>query len=392
LIVVSTITLSLQDLTVGTSYFTGSAWQNGSTSFPAQGTVSNWNFNSSALSLVNDHQYQLTASALDNSGKTGSATFSFVYDVQKPTSTVASPVPGYFTAAPLATISGKANDQVGNPANPSGLASNAVSIAVESLAGAGAWWNGATFSGANPVYSTATFTGISSGTWSYNVPVALQNAFTSGTSYYFVSRSTDNAANTEFGITAGAIPAGVGVTITYDTAPPTAVFTVPNYAALPAAKAFDQLPTLTGTASGDTGVSSVQVAILKIGSPSLWFDGTNFTKNQAAPYFLNVTGATAWSYAGSANLASALADHAQYVFVTSAAAPSGLIQSVFTVGSSSFTLIYDHTSPSASITVPAAATPAFRRAAIGQSASLFSGNSSDSGLFASGVKDVGLRL
>src|SRR4029077_8761332 len=41
-VVISTVALTLQDLTNGTSYFTGTAWQNGVASFPAQGPASGW--------------------------------------------------------------------------------------------------------------------------------------------------------------------------------------------------------------------------------------------------------------------------------------------------------------------------------------------------------------
>src|ERR1019366_9314376 len=393
-IVISTITLTLQDLTVGTSYYNGLSWVSGGTSFPAQGTVANWSFNNASLSFVNDHQYQLTAVATDNSAVTATTNFTFVYDVQKPTSSITSPLPGYLTTTPLTTISGKANDQIGSPTNPSGIFASSVAVAIQQVGGN--WWNGASFAAANPIYSTASFVGAPSGTWSYSVPVALQNALVSGTTYFIVSRSTDNAANTEFGATAGAIPGGVGITIIYDTATPTAVFTVPNYGALPAAKAFNTIGTVSGTASADVGVQSVQVAILKLGAPSLWFDGTNFTKPVTnIPYFLNATGTTNWTYPGSASLLTALqssGDHAQYVFVASATALSGLTQSVFAVGTSSFTLTYDKTAPTASIGVPTANNLSYKRANIGQGASLLSGASSDTGPLASGVKDVGLRL
>ena len=133
LVVVTTVTLSLRDITVGTSYYNGSSWQNGSASFAAQNSVANWTYNNSALSFVNDHQYQLTATALDSSGVSGNTSFTFVYDVQAPTSTITAPAPGYFTAAPLATISGKANDKIGSPNHPSGLAATAVSVAIQQV-------------------------------------------------------------------------------------------------------------------------------------------------------------------------------------------------------------------------------------------------------------------
>ena len=85
-------------------------------------------------------------------------------------------------------------------------------------------------------------------------------------------------------------------------------------------------------------------------------------------------------------------DHAQYVFIASATAPSGLTQSTFASPASSLTLTYDATPPSASITVPASNNLSFKRANIGQPASLLSGNSSDTGPLAAGVKNVALRL
>ena len=67
---------------------------------------------------------------------------------------------------------------------------------------------------------------MSSGTWSFTLPVGLQGALISGTSYYVVTRSSDIVGNIEFGASAGNIPSGVGTVVTYDTAPPTAVITL----------------------------------------------------------------------------------------------------------------------------------------------------------------------
>jgi len=68
----------------------------------------------------------------------------------------------------------------------------------------GSWWSGASFTDANAFYSTATYTGASSGTWLYTVPAALQNALVSGNQYFVVTLSTDTAGNAEF----NSIPAG----------------------------------------------------------------------------------------------------------------------------------------------------------------------------------------
>ena len=64
-------------------------------------------------------------------------------------------------------------------------------------------------------------------TWSYTLPAALQGALTSGSTYFIISISTDNAANPEFGSLAVNIPSNAGVTVVYDTVAPTAVINVP---------------------------------------------------------------------------------------------------------------------------------------------------------------------
>jgi len=97
---------------------------------------------------------------------------------------------GYVTSLP--TLSGKADDQINAPVHPSGLAANGVSVAIQQVGGS--WWSGASFTDANAFYSTATYTGASSGTWLYTVPAALQNALVSGNQYFVVTLSTDTAA------------------------------------------------------------------------------------------------------------------------------------------------------------------------------------------------------
>src|SRR5439155_20730293 len=124
-------------------YYNGISWVSGAASFPAQGTVNHWSFNIAALTFVNDHQYQLTATATDNSGKSGSANSTFVYDVQKPTSSITSPVPPYMTA--LNTITGSATDNPGGITYtyPSNISTSAVTIAVKQIGSN--WWNGSNF-------------------------------------------------------------------------------------------------------------------------------------------------------------------------------------------------------------------------------------------------------
>src|ERR1019366_6482632 len=333
----------------------------------------------------------LTALATDNAGNTNSALNTFVYDIQKPTSTI-NPTPYVLNA--WTTVTGKANDQVGNPIHPSGIGPNNVAVAFEQM-NSGYWWDGSNFAGANPTYLNASFVGMSSGTWTFNLPAGLQAALLSGTSYYVVSRESDTVGNIEFGGAAANIPPATGLTVIYDTAPPTAVITLPTYGALTSAKAIETIGNITGTASGDVGISSVSVAIYKNGSPGYWYNGTNaFNVPQAAnaPYWLATTGTATWTYTNG-NLTGAMADNALYTFITQANALSGLTQATYTAPVSSFTVIMDQTPPTTTITAPPANGMSYKPTVFGfPVVPSLAGTVSDPNANDSGVKDVQVRL
>src|SRR5581483_1924186 len=192
--------------------------------------------------------------------------------------------------------------------------------------------------------------------WSVTLPVgagSISNALQSGTSYYIVSLSTDIASNAEFGALAANIPSGVGVTITYDTATPTTVITTPNYSALPAAKALESIGAISGTASGDTGIQRVDIALVKNGATPLRFNGAN-NFNQSSPNSFTVSGTTNWTYdPGPGTLATLMGvqgNHSQFTIAVRAVSPSNLTQSVFALGASSFPVTIDTTAPTAAIT------------------------------------------
>jgi hypothetical protein len=76
----------------------------------AQGAVEGWNFNSGNLALSNTTQYRIDARATDIAGNVSAVnSVTMVYDVEKPTSTVVYPLPGYTTG--FALISGTASDE-----------------------------------------------------------------------------------------------------------------------------------------------------------------------------------------------------------------------------------------------------------------------------------------
>ena len=180
--------------------------------------------------------------------------------------------------------------------HPSGISTNGVSVAIQQVGGS--WWDGAGFNGSNPLYSAATYVGASSGTWSYTLPGALQSALNSGFQYFIISRSTDIAANPEFGTLAANIPSGAGITVTYDTAPPTAVITMP---VLASTSGVISLSITSGTASGDVSISNIQVAIQNMGT-GIWMDSAfTFTVGpQSNPNFIAVTSSntSTWAFTG----------------------------------------------------------------------------------------------
>ena len=131
---VSTVTLTLQDLTGSFTVFSSSA---------AGGTPANWTYTPSNTYIAN-HQYQLTATAIDNAGNSNNTSALFTYDVQTPTSTITNPAPGFITS--WTTISGKANDQLSS--HPSGISTTACPVAVQQAGGTGTALS--TFGGSNP--------------------------------------------------------------------------------------------------------------------------------------------------------------------------------------------------------------------------------------------------
>ena len=137
----------------------------------------------------------------------------------------------YLTALP--TISGTATDNPGGTTynSPSGISTSSVQVAVRLVGGS--WWNGTAqnFNGSDPDYTAFTVvnaTTTNPNAWSVTVPAGLQNALATGNSYRLISRAMDNAGNAEFGPLNGNVPAGVGVSVLYDSAPAVSSITYPN--------------------------------------------------------------------------------------------------------------------------------------------------------------------
>src|SRR5207302_4953063 len=256
------------------------------------------------------------------------------------------------------------------------------------------WWNGA-FSGANPTYYTAALVGADPYTWSVT-PAGLGAALTSGTSYYVVSRSSDNAANFEFGALAVNIPAGVGITFTYIAIAPTATITLPlnNLPGI-----TPPLNTIAGTANVTVGLSNVLIAV-QSQINGQWMNSSNFgfTIAQSTPNFIPVTtlspNATYWTFTAGGTLDGKLTGDAKYTLVAQATDLSNISQSVFVLNTSSFTILKDNVAPNAPLITFPANTQSYQPAAVGHigNATQLRGTASDAGVNPSGIKGVGIRL
>src|SRR5262249_34300452 len=117
--------------------------------------------------------------------------------------------------------------------------------------------------------------------------------------YLFVSRTTDNVANAEFPAPVGGLPAGVGVTVLYDSAAPVSGI------GFPASLAYQNIATLTGTADDTltgSGIQEGDIALLDV--TNAFWTGSSWTASGVcsaacspwkAATFVGVSSG-AWSY------------------------------------------------------------------------------------------------
>ena len=166
-----------------------------------------WTFTGFAGAFSDGYKYTLNSQSVDVAGNFESnySTYTFTLDLSTPTSGVTLPANGGYSNLNTVTISGTADDRFCalNPAlnpgcaNPtrafeSGIAS--VTVAIADITTSTNWWNGGSFASAGALYQLATFSGGSSGTWSYTFPFG---ALTTNHVYAVVAKPSDNAGNTQ---------------------------------------------------------------------------------------------------------------------------------------------------------------------------------------------------
>ncbi|MCK5582477.1 MAG: hypothetical protein KAI33_01735, partial [Elusimicrobiales bacterium] len=138
--------------------------------------------------------------ALNNDTGAHFSTFTFIVDMTTPTSGITFPAHNSFIGS-VPVMTGVADDSVENlhgwtsprnfEAGISESATDAVEIAIQRLMD-DLWWDGGDFNSAVRIWSSGTYTGASSGTWTYNLP---GGAIADGTTYYAMSRARDIVSN-----------------------------------------------------------------------------------------------------------------------------------------------------------------------------------------------------
>jgi len=226
------------------------------------------------------YTYDVNSQGRDNAQNYESpyTTYTFTVDLTTPIAVVSTPAAGSFIGASFATVQGTADDRFCNvvnqmpAANPycdkdnalqpsvprrfqSGVAASSVTVAVRDMSGfcpsaatgIACWWSGSAWvDQLDPVWSTATFVGDSSGTWSFAFPAARMN---STRNYQISSRVVhDRAGNIQTLITTH--------TYTFDTTPPASFATLPS-------GSTGQVTTITGTAQ-DTAPGELEDVLLSI--------------------------------------------------------------------------------------------------------------------------------
>jgi hypothetical protein len=155
-----------------------------------------WSQTTPAGLWESNYRYKVLMRSIDLAGNTESPDkeFTFIYDTIKPTATITVPANNGYVAS-ITTLSGAADDLSGyaSPRNfESGISASGVEISLQRLSD-NKWWDdsGPTF-GSSQHWNTTSFSGGSSGTWTYSLPPAT---LSDNTTYYAIVRARDVAGN-----------------------------------------------------------------------------------------------------------------------------------------------------------------------------------------------------
>ncbi|MHB0996888.1 MAG: hypothetical protein ACYC2I_11015, partial [Elusimicrobiales bacterium] len=355
---VSTVAVQITDIGAG-QCFTGSGFGVCPSWLPAQGTVDSWSYNHPALDFTGNKNYRVEARAADYAGNNSAvAQVTIKFDVAKPTSTITYPLSGITTGFTL--ISGTAGD--GADAFQAYLGTYTVKLAFKRLSGSVSetgWWNGANFAAANtdPTWYEAVMStyGVNAGKFTYALPGALQTYLAhpdnQNSSYRTVPWSYDLALNREYGPNTAEplavnVPAGVGVTFTYDNARPVSYFTAPVQ------PYYKSLPDIAGTSGDNVAMSRTWISIFNdtfdeyyntAFTPNPWGPAENWVSLQAGTTIYQSS--SSWTY----NIQnSSWSSGAVYQVRARGLDISGNYDNVYTTA----TFMFDNVNPQSWVSVP----------------------------------------
>jgi hypothetical protein len=326
---VSTVQLSLQNASIAAPNCYNPAFNVFNAPCPswfgAQGTTANWTFAFPTQPWLQASQYVLRSSATDvaSNVQTALSSAAFTFDVNAPTAVLTSPA---YLNASATQITGTSTDA------PAGLFS--LSVAFSSNAGAGGWWNGASFSAANPVFlATTTYTIGLPDTWTRNIPT-----LTNGQAYVVVSSATDRAGNTR-GQNLGSF--------TFDSQEPVAGVQLPAEGGFYAA-----LPVISGTSADNVLVSTIALSIRDLSSPAPnCYDRVAVAFSAACPAWFAPSGAPgAWTLSGVPWV-----DGRRYIVAARATDSALNAQSSYSVGVSSNQFVFAQSNPLVGVSAPSTA-------------------------------------
>ncbi|MEK7722099.1 MAG: hypothetical protein AAB359_06885, partial [Elusimicrobiota bacterium] len=276
----------------------GSQWSVLGSTWLAVNSVNPWDINSPALGK--NKRYKTELLAKDNAGNqtptggAGAVYREFIYDTNKPSTTINVPNLAYHNRAQITTLSGAAVDWVNlSTESYSGIAPSGVEIQLVDVTGGNAKYNGSgafnaadnwrplsiTYYGGSDAYFGVQLS--SSVSWSYPAGDTWPPALNEGSSYKVRVRAKDRSQNLEDYVERQFV---------YDNYSPTTTVTMPGAAAYASMPAI--LGDFTESVSGINTGDGIQVALKRNSDGSYW-DGnvwisTGFT-------------ATNWRSAGSVN-------------------------------------------------------------------------------------------
>ena len=307
----------------------------------------NWTL-SSGIPWVSGSTYTVNARARDWAASHSMvySTYTFVYDVVPPSSTVLYPIHGS-TISALASLSGTMTD-VTNASLPDNINLGSVPTMRMKLRrlSDGWYWDGGSWQSGEQVVQTA-LAGMEVWTTSWTInpsklPQTGNGTLTSGTSYYVTSSGIDDAAD---GGNPEVWDSPRGSTFTFDNSVPNTTIAAP----LPGRK-YKSLPTISGGSFDNVAVATVSISIEQTGKapPNCYRTNPDNDFEGACPAWFKASGAPAsWSFTFSP---STWQHNTSYVVYSTATDMGGVVQTA--LSSAAFT--FDIHAPTATLTNPAA--------------------------------------